>query len=601
MSRLVGCLSELGPVVQRHGHAAAQPLSNGAVFAEGGASLCPARKHTPEQKCTRLGGLALGSVLLGSVLAFLAITMASLSAYSPAADGLVLREADSSQSCEDGQQASGARYRICMPTPWYGDLVVYAHGYVAHNAPVAIPEEQLVLGGVSVPEMVTSLGYAFVTTSYYTNGLAVRQGIADLIDLVHVFTTTQEMTPTRVYLGGVSEGGLITTLAVEQYPDVFDGGLAVCGPVGSFRDQVDYFGDFRVVFDYFFPGLMPGKPVTIPQSLIDTWDSYYATVISPAITSPTSAYSLTQLLRVTNAAYEPGDMATMITTTEGLLWYNVFATNDGKAKLGGQPFDNDTRVYTGSDNDALLNQGVQRLRADQAALDEMQAHYQTTGWLTTPLVTLHTTLDEIVPHWHQALYRDKVAANNRTPWYKGISVSGYGHCNLEPAEVVRAFVLLVDRVTNQYPDLSTCLKSVADTSGDGIAQAGETLTYTITLTNSGTNDAGVVLTDALSSGLEYVPGSLTYGFPGTGFTATFSGNVLMAYTQGHLSPPEGSSLGPANTATITFAARVEDPLPAGTHIVNTVELRDQNRSYTIPPTAIRTRYQVLLPVVFRNR
>ena len=311
-------------------------------------------------------------------------------------------------------------------------------------------ENQLMVGDVSLPDVFNWMGYAFATTSYFTNGLAVREGIADLIDLVHVFTSTKGMTPTHVYLGGASEGGLITALAIEQHPDVFDGGLAACGPVGGIRNQIDYYGDFRILFDYFFPGLLPGEPITVPQSLIDGWDAHYATVISPAITDPANAYSLTQLLTVAGAAYEPGNPATMITTTSGLLWYTVFATNDAKAKLSGQPFDNWDRVYTGSDDDSLLNAQVRRFRADQSALDEMEAHYRLTGWLTVPLVTLHTTLDEIVPYWHVPIYQAMVEANGRTRWYDHISAPRYGHCNFEQAELQEAFERLEYMVAHQY-------------------------------------------------------------------------------------------------------------------------------------------------------
>jgi hypothetical protein len=38
------------------------------------------------------------------------------------------------------------------------------------------------------------------------------------------------------------------------------------------------------------------------------------------------------------------------------LWYNVFATNDARARLGGgNPYDNRQRLYVGSANDLLLN------------------------------------------------------------------------------------------------------------------------------------------------------------------------------------------------------------------------------------------------------
>ena len=130
--------------------------------------------------------------------------------------------------CEpDGVQPSGAIYRICMPNLlWNGDLVVYAHGYVPYNVPLAIPENQLNLpNGVSLPNLVNFLGYAFAVTSYRTNGLAVKDGVDDLVELVDIFTATHGQ-PNRVYVTCVSEGGLITVLAVEQRPDVFDAGLS---------------------------------------------------------------------------------------------------------------------------------------------------------------------------------------------------------------------------------------------------------------------------------------------------------------------------------------------------------------------------------------
>lgn len=356
--------------------------------------------------------------------------------------------------CEpDGVQTSGAIYRICLPPAgsWNGDLVVYAHGYVAASQPVAIPEDQLTLpNGTSISEVVNSLGFAFAVTSFRTNGLVVPQGIDDLVDLVNTFDTTHPA-PGHVYLVGISEGGLITTLAVEQYPDVFDGGLAACGPIGDFHKQINHFGHFRVVFDYFFPGLIPGSPIDIPQSLIDNWDSTYATVIKPAILNPGNTGTVGQLVHVTGAAYDPNDPSTLESTIRDLLWYNVFATNDAMAKLGGQPFDNQSYIYTGSNDDIQLNLSIQRFSASPVALAEIQAHYQTNGHLTNPLVTLHTTLDPIIPYEHETLYRGKVIINDNIAQHDIISIARYGHCNFTTGEMLGAFALLVDRVLNPPP------------------------------------------------------------------------------------------------------------------------------------------------------
>lgn len=354
------------------------------------------------------------------------------------------------QACDaDGTQTSGAIYRICMPTlPWNGDLVVYAHGYVSPTEPVGIPEDQLSIpGGASIPDTVTLLGYAFATTSYSVNGLAVQPGIADLVDLVSIFTT-QKGAPNKVYLVGVSEGGVMTALAIEQYANVFDGGLAMCGPYGDFAAQINYWGDFRVLFDYFLPGLMPGDATHIPQTLIDDWDNYYQTVILPAITDPANAHAIDQLLAVSGAPYDPVDSNTKTATIERLLWYNVFGTNDGRSKLGGQPFDNSTKVYVGSDDDVALNANVARYTAEATAVAELNTHYQTSGVLTAPLVTLHTTGDPVVPYWHAPQYTAKTIFADNIALHSHMSAERYGHCAFTSNEVLTAFAQIINMVNN---------------------------------------------------------------------------------------------------------------------------------------------------------
>jgi pimeloyl-ACP methyl ester carboxylesterase len=403
--------------------------------------------------------LALTVVLVIPVLLVVALTHTVAASVGPPAGELGLTESDaSSDNCEDGEQESGAKYRICMPEGWEegDDLVVYAHGYVAPNMPVEIPEDQMVLQydgeSIRVDEIVTGLlGDAFATTSYYTNGLAVLPAISDLLDLVNIFTTTKGV-PNRIYLAGVSEGGLITALSIEQHPEVYDGGLAMCGPYGDFQGQIDHFGDFRVVFDYFFPDLMPGSPISIPEDFLQTWQSgYYSTTVRPVIADPTSAISVNQLLNVTQISPYGHNPPTSTNSIGEVLGYNAFATNDGIAKLGGQPFDNHQRVYVGSNDDVSLNQGVDRFSAEQAALDEMAAHYQTTGQLSVPLVTLHTTGDPVVPYWHATRYRMKTIVADNIALHEHIRVDRYGHCSFAPLDVFAAFDTLVNMAENPPP------------------------------------------------------------------------------------------------------------------------------------------------------
>lgn len=366
-------------------------------------------------------------------------------------------------ACADGVQSSGAQYRICLPTavPWNGDLLVFAHGYVPADAPVAIPEEQLELpDGTYLPDLVTDLGYAFAMSSYRLNGLAIKEGLDDTAEVVQIFADLHG-TPAHVFLAGVSEGGLIAALAAERRPDVFSGALATCGPVGDFRRQVNYFGDVRVLFDYFFPGVLPGSAVSVPQEVMDNWETVYRPAVQAALLG--NPLNTAQLLSTARVPFNPADPATGVDAILQALWYNVFATNDSVAKLGGQPFDNATRRYRGSLNDSQLNATVARFTADPAALAEIAAFYQTSGLLAMPVVTLHTLGDPVVPYWHEPAYRWKVFASGASALHHNVPSPAFGHCQFTTAEVTAAFAILVMQVTGQpLQRADTVLVNAAD-------------------------------------------------------------------------------------------------------------------------------------------
>ena len=387
------------------------------------------------------------------------IVLALVLAFAPVPPG----RAQTGIECDQyGLHANGAKYCITLPPDgyWNGDLILFAHGYVSVREPIDIPWDQLILpDGNSIPSVVNGLGYAFATTSYSENGLAVVRGVIDILDLVEVFNQVVGH-PNRVYLIGASEGGLVTTLAVEQHPGPFAGGMALCAPTGGFRGQVNYWGDFRVVFDYFFPGVLPPSPVSIPEEVMDDWESVYVPSILGALADPSNQFNVMQLLNVTQAPVDPMDPSTIPQTVLGILWYNAFATNDGIEKLRGQPFANvfEERVkkfgtvvaykwYFGSEDDQALNQGVERFMADEAALKKIEQKYETSGRLMKPLVNLHTTGDPIVPYWHAIKYSEKVLLNGKGGAYLHLPVQRYGHCSFELAEILGGFNWLALQTT----------------------------------------------------------------------------------------------------------------------------------------------------------
>jgi pimeloyl-ACP methyl ester carboxylesterase len=348
--------------------------------------------------------------------------------------------------CSDGVMSSGALYRTCFPADWNGELIVYAHGYVRSDAPLAVQDDML--AGVPVSSLVTGLGYAFATTSYRYNGLVADVAVDDLTDLVDRVRQTFRPDPVLTYLVGVSEGGLVAALAAERDPERFSGALAACGPVGDFATQIDYIGDFRVVFDYFFPGVLPGSVVDVPDDLRANWESQYVPAVLAALVLNPGA--TLQLLEVTGAATAEGDVQSIGATVIGLLWYSVYATEDAQLRLGGQPFDNTARVYQGSSDDTALNAGVARHGSDPAARAAF-GRFDTAGDIAIPVVTLHTTGDPVVPFLHETLYGSKVSAAGKTALLAQQSADRYGHCAFEQFEVQSAFGTLVQQVAAAAP------------------------------------------------------------------------------------------------------------------------------------------------------
>jgi hypothetical protein len=202
-----------------------------------------------------------------------------------------------------------------------------------------------------------------------------------------------------------------------------------------------------VIFDYFFPDVIPGSPVDIPPGVVDNWDSLYEHLVRAALRD--DPHAADQLLAVTRFPQHPLDREATVEAVVDALWYNVFSTNDGVAKLGGQPFDNLRRYYRGSDNDLRLNRLVERFAADPDALAEIEQSYQTSGDLTVPLVTLHTVWDPIVPYSHEPLYRHKVTGNGDGALHTDFLSLRYGHCNFSVAQTLAALAWLVFQVSGR--------------------------------------------------------------------------------------------------------------------------------------------------------
>lgn len=346
----------------------------------------------------------------------------------------------------DRIQASGAIYRICMPPSgkYNHRLVMWAPGFQTAGTAVAIPEDLIEAGGVSLPDLANSLGFAFATTGYSKTGLAVRQGMADVVDLVNLFHTEQGA-PEKIYLAGASQGGLVAALLAEQHPEVFSSALAVCAPVGDFADQMQYLWDALATFQYLFPTLIPGDPLNPTPDLIDRWPDYYATTVKPALLAPANRKRLKQWAKTAKLAFDPKrPIPTLENTARQVLGYAVMDLQEASATLGGSPFDNIGRQYRGVPDKAARGRDVTRVAADATALAEIRTNYDTSGRPGVPLITAHTSLDPLVPYRQAQLYLGKTRkSKSYLKKHINIRVNRYGHCNLTRDEVLLSFAALI--------------------------------------------------------------------------------------------------------------------------------------------------------------
>ncbi|MGD8321978.1 MAG: hypothetical protein PVJ02_16130 [Gemmatimonadota bacterium] len=345
-----------------------------------------------------------------------------------------------------------AFYQICWPAAWNGSFIVYAHGYTFAGLDLSIPEEAATLA-----PFVMQQGFGFASTSYRVNGLAIKEGVGDMVILADK-VRYEARAPVPVLIAGASEGGAVTTLAAERYPGVFQGALSTCGPTGNFQKQLDYFGDFNVVFNYFFPRVFAGKvtPEGVDESVMLGWEDVYMPAARDAVLgNPVSARKLVKVAGVAVASDDPADLWNAI---ERILWYNVFATNDAIDKLGGQPFDNTRRWYSGSGQDFRLNWRVQRISADPGARAAVAADYQTSGDLAMPYVSLHTTGDEVVQFVQQPWYRLKALLSGASAEHSALPIFRYGHCNFQEGDMAVGLALLMLKVgAASSPSLATAM------------------------------------------------------------------------------------------------------------------------------------------------
>ena len=338
----------------------------------------------------------------------------------------------------DGRIGPGALYRLVRPTNWNGSLVVYAHGYVSPDQPVGITADDNLVINLLVPQ-----GFAVAVSSFSENGWVVKDGAQRTHQLLGIFTSKFGR-PTTVYVGGASMGGLIAIKLAETHPTTYAGALAACAISGGIQRMFDYHADARALFDFFYPGVLPGSAADLPPGTDITQD-----IVLPATAAITAnsipAFQMAAVDQTPFPFVTPAELVESIVT--------ALAGNASElAQLGsltrGQPyFDNRFTDYSSTTLPAgllqAINAGIERFDAFPSALQALEHNYDPSGNLQVPMLMLSNARDPVVPGFNQTSYAAAVAANGASDFLVQRQVPTFGHCVFTPEQLLSAFSDLV--------------------------------------------------------------------------------------------------------------------------------------------------------------
>jgi pimeloyl-ACP methyl ester carboxylesterase len=356
------------------------------------------------------------------------------------------QESDATFTALAGAKASfghydGGTYRIEIPEKWNGELVLWAHGYVASSGAqgsrlrVGLPG---VGQGSPFREHLIAQGFAWAASSYHCNGYIPGQGLLDTIALSDMFTKVNDgKAPSRTYLAGVSMGGHITLLGMQEFPTAFAGGLALCA---SGPGEMDFLTAVGAASE-----LISG--VTVTEATRDQDVSRLTDVLGKPPNYTDKGRQLASIQVEISGGARPfaldglasrfTDNASTVVSGRGAdIWNRVASNSDVRYRI------DDGLGLT----DAAINERVRRKAADQEARGAQGPYEEAIpfdGRFERPVLTLHGSGDLYVPiSLEQSLRRSVDAAGRSSSLIQWI-IRSPGHCNFSAAEQAGAFDALV--------------------------------------------------------------------------------------------------------------------------------------------------------------
>jgi pimeloyl-ACP methyl ester carboxylesterase len=357
----------------------------------------------------------------------------------------------------EGETGPGSQYALYIPGEWNHEVIYYAHGIRPPNDPITLNDQD---NFFDVRDALGAQGFAFAYSSFSENGLSVKDGAQRTHQLRGLMNSQLPEKAQRNYAVGYSLGGLVALELGERYPSQYDGVLTMCGMVGGTPPEMQYIGDVRALFDFYYPGVMPGNVISVPGPTL-TIPEIQSKVVAAITANPAGLYAIASTVQ-TPLAYAPvGSLtnpgSTAFQTLVGSLVYALYYQAIGTADVvdrthGHSPYDNRTVTYTMGTSVVPLpglaqliaasNAGVARYDSPPDAQNYLERNYTPTGNLTIPVVSVHNLWDPLVPFFHEGVLNAAASAAGSSANLLQRAVPNWGHCNFSTPLVVSSLTTL---------------------------------------------------------------------------------------------------------------------------------------------------------------
>ncbi|HEU5157337.1 MAG TPA: hypothetical protein VFU43_10095 [Streptosporangiaceae bacterium] len=400
----------------------------------------------------------------------------------------------------DGALPNGATWIADVPANWNGTLLLYSHGYNPSpiNPPVNSPDP-------ATAEALLARGYALAGSSYSRSGWVADTAARDQLDTLRAVSALIGR-PHRAIALGTSFGGMITGQLAERDGERLDGAVATCGLMGGGIDLHNYQLDgSHAIARLLLAGqdvklvhfTDPAEAGATADRMVAALDQAQATpegrarvaLITALFQEPTWVRGQPKPAPTDIEAQQVGRYQNLRT----ILPFILFGRFDTEQSAGGNPSWNKgvnyarqltesgllpqvARLYrrAGVDLRADLNllTRTANVSADPAAYGWMRRTSALTGRLDMPVLTLHTTNDDLVPVQHEEEYADDVRGSGSAALLRQAYTDRPGHCAFTTAELVAAVATMDERIeTGRWDGLADPqrMQALADSLGLGSA------------------------------------------------------------------------------------------------------------------------------------